>query len=128
MTAFRKVAVLLGGRSAAREVSLVSGRACAKALRDEAEKLKDRVQGFVNSEQAGELSKQAEQLRDQFKIDNFKFDQKQMDELKQQMEEFRKNFKTDEFKFDRKQLDEWNKQMEQFRNSFDSESLQSDPV
>jgi D-alanine-D-alanine ligase len=35
MTAFRKVAVLLGGRSAEREVSLVSGRACAKALRDE---------------------------------------------------------------------------------------------
>jgi D-alanine-D-alanine ligase len=29
------VAVLLGGRSAEREVSLVSGRACAKALRDE---------------------------------------------------------------------------------------------
>jgi D-alanine-D-alanine ligase len=35
MTAFKKVAVLLGGRSAEREVSLVSGRACAKALRDE---------------------------------------------------------------------------------------------
>ena len=30
----RKVAVLMGGRSAEREVSLVSGRACAKALRD----------------------------------------------------------------------------------------------
>jgi D-alanine-D-alanine ligase len=30
----RKVTVLLGGRSAEREVSLVSGRACAKALRD----------------------------------------------------------------------------------------------
>jgi len=30
----RTVAVLLGGRSAEREVSLVSGRACAKALRD----------------------------------------------------------------------------------------------
>jgi D-alanine-D-alanine ligase len=35
MTTFRHVAVLLGGRSAEREVSLVSGRACAKALRDE---------------------------------------------------------------------------------------------
>ncbi len=32
---FKRVAVLLGGRSAEREVSLVSGRACAKALRDE---------------------------------------------------------------------------------------------
>ncbi len=30
----RKVAVLMGGRSAEREVSLVTGRACAKALRD----------------------------------------------------------------------------------------------
>jgi D-alanine-D-alanine ligase len=30
----RTVAVLMGGRSAEREVSLVSGRACAKALRD----------------------------------------------------------------------------------------------
>ena len=35
MTAFRKVAVLLGARSAEREVSLVSGRACAEALRGE---------------------------------------------------------------------------------------------
>lgn len=35
MTAFRHVAVLLGGRSAEREVSLVSGRACADALRAE---------------------------------------------------------------------------------------------
>ena len=35
MTSFRRVAVLLGGRSAEREVSLVSGRACAKALREE---------------------------------------------------------------------------------------------
>ena len=35
MTSFRRVAVLLGGLSAEREVSLVSGRACAKALRDE---------------------------------------------------------------------------------------------
>jgi D-alanine-D-alanine ligase len=31
----KKVAVLLGGRSAEREVSLTSGRGCAKALRDE---------------------------------------------------------------------------------------------
>ncbi|MEY4879017.1 MAG: hypothetical protein RJB62_486 [Pseudomonadota bacterium] len=34
MTAFRRVAVLLGGRSAEREVSLVSGRACAAGLRE----------------------------------------------------------------------------------------------
>jgi D-alanine-D-alanine ligase len=35
MTAFKHVAVLLGGRSAERDVSLVSGRACANALREE---------------------------------------------------------------------------------------------
>jgi D-alanine-D-alanine ligase len=35
MTRFTKVAVLLGGRSAERAVSLVSGRACANALKSE---------------------------------------------------------------------------------------------
>jgi D-alanine-D-alanine ligase len=35
MTAYKRVAVLLGGRSAEREVSLSSGAGCAKALRDE---------------------------------------------------------------------------------------------
>jgi D-alanine-D-alanine ligase len=35
MTDIRRVAVLLGGRSAEREVSLVSGRGCAGALREE---------------------------------------------------------------------------------------------
>jgi D-alanine-D-alanine ligase len=35
MTAFKRIAVLLGGRSPERDVSLVSGRACAKALRAE---------------------------------------------------------------------------------------------
>jgi D-alanine-D-alanine ligase len=35
MTNFRRVAVLMGGLSAEREVSLVSGRECARALREE---------------------------------------------------------------------------------------------
>ena len=35
MTTFKRVAVLLGGRSAEREISLVSGHACADALREE---------------------------------------------------------------------------------------------
>jgi len=35
MTRFKRIAVLLGGRSPEREVSLVSGRACAQALREE---------------------------------------------------------------------------------------------
>jgi D-alanine-D-alanine ligase len=35
MTAYKRIAVLMGGRSAEREVSLVSGRGCARALREE---------------------------------------------------------------------------------------------
>jgi D-alanine-D-alanine ligase len=35
VTAFKRVAVLMGGRSAEREVSLVSGRECARALGEE---------------------------------------------------------------------------------------------
>jgi len=35
MTAFKRVAVLMGGRSAEREVSLSSGKGCANALREE---------------------------------------------------------------------------------------------
>ena len=35
MTAYKRVAVLLGGRSAERDVSLSSGRGCANALREE---------------------------------------------------------------------------------------------
>ena len=35
MSGFRRIAVLLGGRSAEREVSLVTGRGCAQALRGE---------------------------------------------------------------------------------------------
>ncbi|MSP95199.1 MAG: hypothetical protein EXR00_08000, partial [Alphaproteobacteria bacterium] len=35
MTAFKRVAVLMGGRSAEREVSFSSGKGCAKALREE---------------------------------------------------------------------------------------------
>ena len=35
MSGFKRVAVLLGGRSAERQVSLSSGAGCAKALREE---------------------------------------------------------------------------------------------
>lgn len=35
MTSYKRIAVLLGGRSAEREVSLVTGRGCANALREE---------------------------------------------------------------------------------------------
>ena len=35
MAGFKRIAVLLGGKSAERDVSLSSGAGCAKALRDE---------------------------------------------------------------------------------------------
>ena len=69
----------------------------AKTLHDQAEALKDQVQGFVNSEQADELRKQAEKLGDSFKAEDFKVDPKQ---LKQQMEQFQKDFKANDFKID----------------------------
>jgi predicted metalloprotease with PDZ domain len=75
-----------------------------------------------------QAAKQAEQLRDQLKGGNFKFDQKQMDELKQKMEEFRRNFKGDDFKVDQKELDDLKKQMEQFRMDFSSDDLQAAPI
>jgi D-alanine-D-alanine ligase len=41
MTTFKRIAVLLGGRSPERDVSLVSGRACANALRAEGFEVKE---------------------------------------------------------------------------------------
>jgi D-alanine-D-alanine ligase len=41
MTKFKRIAVLLGGRSPEREVSLISGRACANALRAEGFEVKE---------------------------------------------------------------------------------------
>jgi uncharacterized membrane protein (DUF106 family) len=58
-------------------------------------------------------------LRESFKSEDFKIDQKQMDELKQQMEEFRKNFKSEDFKIDPKQMDELKKQMEQMKRQME---------
>jgi len=46
-----------------------------------------------------------DEFRRNFKVEDFKLDQKQMDELKQQMELVRKNFNVEDFKFDQKQMD-----------------------
>ena len=75
-----------------------------------------------------DLRKQAETLRDQLKMNDFKVDPKQMDELNRQMEDFSKEFKADDFKLDQKQLDELKKQMEQFREDFNPADLQNDPI
>jgi serine protease Do len=67
--------------------------AAAKALRDQAQQMKDRIKQFqVGSVQAEEFRKQAQDLRDQLKIDDFKIDPKQMDDMKQQMDRFRQDF------------------------------------
>jgi len=56
MSARRRVAVLLGGRSAEREISLVSGRACAEALRAEGF---EALEIDARDDVAGELSRVA---------------------------------------------------------------------
>jgi membrane-associated protease RseP (regulator of RpoE activity) len=76
---------------------------------------------------AESLRKQADELSKNFKIDDFKIDQKQMDELKKQMEEFGKNFKAEDFKVDPKQMEELKKQIEEFSKSFKTPELQVAP-
>ena len=98
----------------------------AKALRDQAESLKDQVEGFVSSQQADELRKQAEKLRDSFKGEDFKVDPKEMDELKQQMEHFQKDFKADDFKIDPQLTEQMRKQAEQMRDQFKGGSFKLD--
>ena len=76
-------------------------------------------------------TEQTEELREQLKLDNFKFDQKQLDDLKKQMEQFRKDFKPedfnlDQFKVDPKQMEEMNRQMEQFQKNFKPEDFNLD--
>src|SRR5258705_4893173 len=59
MTNFKHVAVLLGGRSAEREVSLVSGRACANALREEGFKVTESDAGHDLAERLREIKPHA---------------------------------------------------------------------
>jgi hypothetical protein len=106
-------------------------QAAASALRDQAQALKDQFQGMkqfeISPQQAKELSKQAEILRDQLKMDSFKIDPKQMDEMKQQMEQFRMNFKPEDLHIDPKQMDELKQQMNQFRRDIKPEALEIGP-
>jgi membrane-associated protease RseP (regulator of RpoE activity) len=106
-------------------------RAAASALRDQAQAIKDRIQGMeqfeISPQLKEQLRKEAEELRDQLKMDSFKIDPKQMDELKQQMGDWQKNFKPEELKIDPKQMDEFRQQMEQFRKDFKPEDLQIAP-
>jgi hypothetical protein len=87
--------------------------ATARALSEKASGI---AQFEIIPQDAEQMRKQAEALRDQLNSKAFQFDRKQLDELKQQMDEFRKNFKPEDFKRNRKQLEEPQRQMEQFRN------------
>ncbi|MGD0861102.1 MAG: PDZ domain-containing protein [Terracidiphilus sp.] len=112
----------LAARAAA---SAQAMRAGAQALSDQARILRDQLQagkldGFtLTPEQAEQLRKQAEKMRDSFNSQNFKIDPKQMEQLKQQMEEFRKNFKAEDFKVDPKQMEEFRQQMDQLKRQME---------
>ncbi|HEY1159281.1 MAG TPA: PDZ domain-containing protein [Terracidiphilus sp.] len=107
--------------------------AAARALRDQAQGLQEQFKAggmgnfAISSQQAEELRKQAEELRDRLKTEDFQIDQKQMDELKQQMDEWRKNFKPEDLKIDQKQMDELKQQMDEWRKNFKAEELQLAP-
>ena len=93
----------------------------AKSLRDQAQGLVEQMkagqmeQFKMSPEQAEELRRQAEKVRDEWKANSFQFDRKQMDELKQQMDEFRKNFKPEDLKVDPKGFQDLKRQMEELR-------------
>jgi membrane-associated protease RseP (regulator of RpoE activity) len=99
--------------------------ASAQAMRAQAQALHDRLQAgeldgsALTHDQAEQIRKQAEKLRDSLKSEDFKIDQKQMDELKHQMEEFRKNFKPEDFKVDPKQMEEFRHQMDQLKQQME---------
>jgi hypothetical protein len=105
--------------------------AAAKALRDQAETLKIQIQnqirgmvdgqvtGQIDAQEAEQFRKQAQDIRDKLKVEEFKIDPKQMEEFKQQMDEFQKKFKPEDFKIDPKRLDEWKQQLDQLRKQMD---------
>jgi len=106
--------------------------AAAEALREKAGAWKDQFKdsdSLFSPQQAAEIQKQAEKLRDSINagdLKDFKIDPKQMDEMKKQMEEFRKNFNADgfkDFKIDPKQMDEMKKQMEEFQKNFKTDGF-----
>jgi hypothetical protein len=110
-------------------------RQYADAARAAAEAIRDRATGIVQFEvspefsqaQTEQLRKQAEELRDQFKAQNFKLDPKQMQDLKQQMEAFRKNFKPEDLQLDRKQIEDMKQKLDQFQKNFQPEQHQIAP-
>jgi C-terminal processing protease CtpA/Prc len=91
--------------------------AAAQAMRDQAEALQNQMgsKPLISPEQAEEIRRQAEKLRDTLKSQGFQIDQKQIDEMKEQMEEFQKNFNPQDFKIDPQQMQQFRQQMDQFK-------------
>ena len=73
----------------------------------------------LSAEQAEQLHKQAEALRDSMK--DFKLDPQQVEQLRQQMDELRRNFEPEDFKMDQKQLDELHRQMNQLKRQLEEQ-------
>jgi hypothetical protein len=69
----------------------------------------------ISPEQAEEMRKRAEQLRESLKGFDFKIDPKQMDAFRKQMEQFRKEFKPEDFKIDPKRMDELKRRLEELK-------------
>ena len=90
-------------------------------MKGEAEALRNRAQTMqpfeISPQQAEEIRKLAETLRNSFNAEDFKISREQMDQMKRQMEEFRKSFKPEDFKIDPKQMDELKRRMEEMRKT-----------
>jgi hypothetical protein len=112
----------LSARAAASAQAMRDG---AQALSDRARILRDQLQAgkldafTLTPEQAEQLRKQAEKMRDSFGSQDFKIDPKQMEQLKRQMEELRKNFKPEDFKIDQKQMEQLRQQMDQLKRQME---------
>jgi len=70
----------------------------------------------MSPEQVEEFRKQADQLRDAFKDENFGVGSKQMDELNKQMQEWQKQFDGKPFGFDHKQMDQLKRELEEMQS------------
>jgi len=97
--------------------------AARRQMQDLEKQLKDQFgqNSWMSQEQAKELEKQAEKFRDQFNIQPFQFDQKDMDKLRQDMDQFQQNFHPEDFKdfkIDPKAEEHLREQMKQFEQNF----------
>jgi len=100
--------------------------AAAEALRRQAQSLRDQMGNLqpLSSQQAEELRWMAEQMRQNFKPEDFKIDSRQMDELKRQMDEFRQNFKPEDFEIAPQQFDQLRRQMQQLKRQMEELNTQ----